>query len=252
VRITLPPDQEALIVRAAATGRPLVVVNCSGRPLSSPAAEDHAHAILHAWNLGSEAGTAIAAVLTGAVDPSGRLPVSIPRHEGQLPMHYNRKTSGKVRGLGKRYVGYLDQPCEPLYPFGFGLGYTTFALGPVRLDAETLEPGGVLQCRVAVANAGNRAGTAVIQLYLGGRYAPVTRPDRELKGFQRIDLAAGETRDVAFAISEEHLVFYRGDGTPCLSPGTYDLWVGEDSRASAHATFRVPGHRAGPVRESGG
>ncbi len=239
VNIQLPPDQEEFIRAAARTGKPLVVVNCSGRPLSSPAAESHAKAILQAWNLGTEAGTAIANILMGAREPSGRLPFSIPRHVGQLPIHYNRKTPGRVRVDPSWYTGYLDEQLTPLYPFGFGLGYTTFDYGPVQLGAGTMKAGGVLEARVTVTNRGVRGGTAVVQLYLGDRLSAVSRPDRELKGFQRIDLGPGESRTAVFRITEDLLRYYLPDGSPRVDPGEFDVWIGADCRTTNHALFRL-------------
>ena len=215
------------------------MVNCSGRPLSSPAAEAHASAILHAWNLGSEAGTAIVAILTGTEAPSGRLPFSIPRHVGQLPIHYNRKTPGRARVNPASIVGYLDEQTTPLYPFGFGLGYTTFEYGAARLDADTMKPGGTLMARATVTNTGSRHGTAVAQLYIGDRLSAISRPDRELKGFQRLDLAPGESREVVFRITEDLLRYYMPDGSPRIDPGEFDLWIGADSGTTNHALFRL-------------
>ena len=232
----LPLDQEALIEMLGQLDIPLVVVDCSSRYLPSPAAERYACAILHAGTLGTEAGTAIARVLTGGVNPSGKLPMTIPRNEGQIPMYYNRKTPGKISCMPE-YEGYTETLLTPLYPFGFGLSYTAFELTDVALSAELMEQGTVLTLSATLTNTGDRFGAEVVQLYLQDCVASTTRPERELKGFQRVELQAGERRILTFELHEAMLAFYSATCCWEAEPGRFKVALGMSSLAPWVADF---------------
>ena len=235
--LALPPGQEALIQALAAVGVPMVVIDCSGRYLPIPSAELHARAILHAGSLGTEAGTAIAKVLSGAVNPSGKLPMTVPRFTGQIPIYYNRKSAGAALSRGM-FKGYEDLQVTPLYPFGFGKSYTDFALENIALSSETLNPGDTVTLQAVLRNVGTRSGAQVVQLYLQDTVSIPTRPERELKGFQRIELEAGATQTVTFELSEKQLGFYSPKGEWIVQPGAFRLALGFDATAEFTHTLR--------------
>ena len=229
--LALPPGQEQLIAALGGLGLSLIVVDCSGRYLPSPAAEAHAAAILHAGSLGTEAGTAIARVLLGQAYPSGKLPMTIPRSTGQIPLYYNRKTVGKTVTFADRYRGYEDQLITPLYRFGHGLGYTTFTLTDQQLSAATMSADGEVTLRVTITNTGPRLGAEIVQLYINDPVASTARPACELKGFQRVVLAPGASQVVSFKITAAELECY---GARCrweVEPGEFRLGLGFDSAA---------------------
>ena len=177
----------------AATGKPVIVVLFNGRPLAVPRIQEKAAAILEAWHPGVQGGNGVADVLFGDVDPAGRLTTTFPRSVGQVPMYYNHLNTGRP-GFGEYKGNYVDGPTTPLYPFGFGLTYTTFEYGKVELSAPVMKPGGTLTAQVNVKNTGSRAGTEVVQLYIRDVAASAgPRPVRELKGFQKVLLQPGES-----------------------------------------------------------
>ena len=235
----LPGVQDALARAVIATGTPTVAVLVNGRPLALEWLDAHAAAVLETWFLGTETGRAVADVLTGAANPGGKLPITVPRNVGQVPIHHAARRSGRPHVPGERYVmRYLDTDFEPLYPFGHGLSYTSFEYGDVTLDRETLEPGDTLVASVRVTNAGERAGTEIVQLYVGDPVASVSRPVRRLAGFERLELAPGESARASFELRAEDLAF------PELA------WPGNDPRPVAEAgEFRV---RIGPSSATGG
>jgi len=237
--LALPPGQEQLIAALGNLGLPLVVVDCSGRYLPSPAAEAHARAILHAGSLGTEAGTAIARVLLGQAYPSGKLPMTIPRSAGQIPLYYNRKTVGKTVTFADRYRGYEDQLLTPLYRFGHGLGYTTFTLADQHLSAATMSAEGEVTLRATITNTGPRLGAEVVQLYINDPVASTARPARELKGFQRVALAPGASQVVSFKITAAELEFYGARCRREVEPGEFRLGLGFDSAAPLPLTLTV-------------
>jgi beta-glucosidase len=237
--LALPPGQEALLDALGQLGIPLVVIDCSGRYLPIPAAERHARALLHAGSLGTEVGTAIARILTGAANPSAKLPMSIPRTTGQIPCHYNRKSVGKAVSFLDRYRGYEDVLRSPLYPFGFGLSYSRFELTDIRLSADTLHAGQSLRLNASLRNTSARDGAEVVQLYLQDAVASTARPERELKDFQRLHLAAGEQRQLAFDITPDMLGFFDANGTWQLEPGTFHLALGTDSTTPFSLSFTL-------------
>lgn len=215
--IGLPGSQLALVQALQATGKPLVVVTFSGRPLELSWLDAHVPAILHAWQLGSETGNAVADVLFGDYNPAARLPMTFPRSVGQIPIYYNAKNTGRpYRGnyqeapTERLYSSrYRDVKNSPLYPFGYGLSYTTFAYGEVRLDKTTMDWNGTITATVSITNTGKYDGEEVVQLYIRDEVAEVTRPMKELKGFQKIMLKAGETKQVSFTLSRKDLAYYQ-------------------------------------------
>lgn len=252
--ITLPGAQAELARALKATGKPLIGVILAGRPLTLSNVEDCFDALIYAWHPGNMGGPALADVISGKANPSGKLPVSFPKSVGQIPIHYNRKSSGrpaapdKVVHIDDIPVGapqtslgmssfHLDDGYQPQYPFGYGLSYTRFTYGALRLSASSFTPGGVLEVEVDLTNAGDRDGVEIAQLYIRDRAASLTRPVRELKAFERVALKAGETRTVRFVLSEADLAFSRRDKTFGAEPGWFDIWVGGDSNAAARAAF---------------
>lgn len=242
--IGLPGRQLQLAKAIVATGTPVVVVLVNGRPLAIPWLAAHADAILEAWVPGDEAGPAVADVLFGAVNPSGKLPMTFPRDVGQVPIHYASLPTGRPYDdsspLALHYsTHYVDVPNTPLYPFGFGLGYTTFAYDHLRLDTPHLAPGGTLRVRVRVSNTGRRRGTAVVQLYVHDDVASRSPPRRLLKGFKRVVLDPGQSTEVSFALPAADLAFVRADGHWGTEPGRYAVYAGGDSNATLKASFTL-------------
>jgi beta-glucosidase len=241
--LRLSDAQSALLRELKATGKPVVLLLMTGRPLTIEAEEPLADAILLAWHPGTMGGPAIADVLTGAYNPSGHLPVTWPRSVGQIPIFYAHKNSGRPSPLDAHdrfYSHYIDSPSTPLYPFGFGLSYTTFAFEKLRLSAPVLHADGApLTVTVHVRNMGTRAGEEVVQLYVRDRVGSVTRPVRELKGFQKISLAAGVGQDVEFKLTPTDLAFWRADMTFGPERGDFDIYVGDDATASLTVPFAL-------------
>ncbi|HEY0947555.1 MAG TPA: glycoside hydrolase family 3 N-terminal domain-containing protein [Opitutaceae bacterium] len=241
--LDLSGPQAALLKELRATGKPVVLLLMTGRPLTIETVEPLADAILLAWHPGTMGGPAVTDVLTGAYNPSGHLPVTWPRSVGQIPIFYAHKNSGRPVGRTSddRYFShYIDSPNTPLYPFGFGLSYTTFAYDGLRVSAPKLAGDGQpLTVTVNVRNTGKRAGEEVVQLYVRDRVGSVTRPVRELKGFRKIELAAGEARNVEFRLTPADLAFWRADMTFGPEAGEFDVFVGGDSTATLSASFAL-------------
>ncbi len=246
--LDLPAGQRELIAAAHDSGLRIVLVVVAGRPLSITREVEMADAVLYAWHPGVEGGRAIADLLFGsgpradgsfgAVSPSGKLPISIPRTVGQVPIYYSRKNSGRPPRPDWDSTGYIDLPISPLFPFGYGLSYTTFRYsnlqGPERMDQD--QPGGF---SAEVTNTGARAGTEIVQLYVRDLVGQVTRPVKELKGFQRVDLQAGETRRVQFNLCAEDLAFAGLQDIPVIEPGRYHFWIGPSSAEGLQGTFEL-------------
>jgi beta-glucosidase len=221
--LALPGHQEELIERVAATGKPVVVVLVGGSAITMSPWLDRVAAVVDVWYPGEEGGHAVADVLFGRYNPSGRLPVTFPMSEGQLPLTYNHKPTG-------RGDDYVDGTGMALFPFGFGLSYTTFDYSPLTLDASTISPDGSTIARVRVKNTGSRAGDEVVQLYLRDLLASVARPVMQLGGFARVHLEPGEEREVVFPIGREQLQMLDRDLRWIVEPGTFRLMVGASSR----------------------
>ncbi len=228
--ITLPGVQEELVLELVKTGKPVVVVLMNGRPLAIPKIAESAAAILETWWLGTEAGNAIADVLFGEYNPSGKLPMTFPRSVGQVSIFYNEKSTGRPFDPNSKWTSkYIDEANSPLYPFGFGLSYTTFNYGEPKPGKAVFKKGENLQITVNVTNTGSRAGEEVVQLYVHDLVGSVTRPVKELKGFQKIMLKPGESRAVTFTLTEQDFSFYRRDMTFGAEPGEFDIMVGGNS-----------------------
>jgi beta-glucosidase len=210
-----------------ATGTPVVLVVVSGRPLALPWAAEHCAAVLLAWVPGDAGPDAIADVLTGVVNPGGKLPVSMPRDVGQLPLTYRHHPTG---GHSHPKGDYVDAPVAPLWPFGHGRSYTSFAIDHLRVDRSVVETtGDAVTIRVDVTNAGSRPGDEVVQLYIRDEEATVARPVRELRGFRRLHLAPGECRTVAFHLSTEQFSYVGADLRRVVEPGRVSVQVGRSS-----------------------
>ena len=214
-----------------ALGKPITVVLINGRPASAVKVAEQADAILEGWYLGEQGGNAVADILFGDVNPGGKLPVTVPRSVGQLPAFYNVKPSARR--------GYLFDTTEPLYPFGYGLSYTSFVLSPPRLSVSSIGTGGTASVSVDVRNTGQRAGDEVVQLYIRDKVSSVTRPIKELKGFRRISLNPGEMRTVSFTISPESLQMWNADMHRVVEPGEFEIMTGNSSVALQSATLTV-------------
>lgn len=228
--IGLPGVQMELVQQLVATGKPVVVVLMNGRPLVFPWIADNATAIVETWFLGTQAGNAIADVLFGDYNPSGKLPITFPRNEGQIPIFYNMKYTGRPFDANNKYTSkYLDVPNTPQYPFGFGLSYTTFTYSDIRVNKTTFTPRESLTINVTVTNSGKRDGEEVVQLYMRDLVGSVTRPVKELKGFQKIMLKAGESKDVTFTLTANDLKFYNRQMQWTYEPGDFDVFVGTNS-----------------------
>ncbi len=216
--------QEALVKTLLATGKPVIALLFNGRPLSIPFLSENVPAIFECWYLGQETGYAVADVLFGDYNPGGKLPITIPRSVGHLPDFYNYKPSARR--------GYLFDDISPLYPFGFGLSYTTFAFKHLRLEKKTIRSREKTRVLMDVANTGKRKGDEVVQMYIRDLVSSVTRPLKELKGFQRISLSPGETKTVALEITPELLSFYDINMNFVVEPGEFEIMVGNSSRDS--------------------
>src|SRR5947199_152991 len=237
--IDVPGVQPQLLEAISATGTPIVLVVMSGRPLTIPWAAEHVPAILESWFLGVEDGPALAAVLFGDVSPSGKLPATFPRSVGQIPLYYNHKNTGRPTGAEKYTSKYIDLPVTPLFPFGHGLSYTTFAYSDLRLSAPSIPPAGTLRVSVTVTNTGSRDGTEVAQLYVHDEVASVTRPVRALAGFRRVSLKPGEARTVDFQLTSKELGLYNKDMKFVVEPGKFRVFVGGSSVGGLEAEFEV-------------
>jgi beta-glucosidase len=240
--LTLPASQQALLEALAATGKPLVVVLMNGRPLQLGWVKDNADAVLETWFAGTEGGHAIAEVLLGAHNPSGKLPISFPRSVGQIPTYYNHPRLGRpfVEGRPGNYTSqYFEEPNGALYPFGYGLSYTEFELAKPQLSRHQLKRGQILEVSVTVKNTGARAGATVVQLYLQDLVGSSVRPIKELKRFEKLMLEPGESRVVRFELGEDDLKFPDARLDYVAEPGEFEVQLGLDSRSVQSARFEL-------------
>ncbi|MEO0530247.1 MAG: glycoside hydrolase family 3 N-terminal domain-containing protein [Planctomycetota bacterium] len=226
-------EQSELVRAVHAVGKPTIVLFIGGRPLATPWIAEHVPAIVQCWCLGQETGTAVARVLFGDVNPGGKLPLSIPRSVGQLPIYYNHKPTARR--------GYLFGSTDPLFPFGHGLSYTTFEVGVPELDSPTASCGESVRVRVPVRNVGTRDGEEVVQVYLRDRVASVTRPVKQLVAFQRVAVAAGETRTVELTLPPSSFALYDRELRHVIEPGEFDVLVGPDLTHLRATTLRIVG-----------
>jgi len=241
--IQIPQTQKNLLKALAQTGKPVVLVLFTGRPLALNWENENIPAILNVWFPGSEAGNAISDVLFGDVNPSGKLSATFPQNVGQVPIYYAHKNTGRPLADGKWFEkfrsNYLDVSNEPLYPFGYGLSYTTFTYGDIKLSSNTLTRSKSITATIAVTNNGAVGGKEVVQLYTRDLVGSITRPVKELKGFQKIYLKAGETKNVTFSISEQDLKFYNSDLKFVAEPGDFKVFIGSNSRDVKEASFSL-------------
>lgn len=231
--IDIPEAQKRLLKALVATGKPVVLVLFNGRPLTLNWENENVPAILDVWFAGSEAGDAIADALLGKVNPSGKLSMSFPQNVGQIPLYYNHKNTGRPltgKWFSKFQSNYIDVSNEPLYPFGFGLSYTSFEYGAMQVSLNQLKGNQKLKVTIPVKNTGKYAGKEVVQLYIRDEVGTITRPVKELKGFEKIELAAGETKEVVFEITTDLLKFYNSDLKFDWESGDFQIMVGPNSR----------------------
>ena len=240
--IGIPDVQQELLQALVATGKPVVLVLFAGRAMTLGWEAEHVPSILNVWFGGTQAAEDIADVLFGDVNPSGKLPVTFPRSVGQIPLFYNHKNTGRPL-LGDKFEkfrsNYLDVPNTPQYAFGFGLSYTTFDYGDVRLSADKMSESGSIEATVRVTNSGKRDGVEVVQLYIRDLVGTSTRPVKELKGFRRVALKAGESKDVTFTIDASLLKYYNYDLQYVCEPGDFDVMIGGSSDAVRTARFTL-------------
>ncbi|TDS17502.1 beta-glucosidase [Sphingobacterium paludis] len=241
--LDIPPTQKRLLEALLKTGKPVVLVVFAGRPLTLSWEQEHVPAILNVWFGGTETGKAVADVLFGDVNPSGKLPATFPKNVGQIPLYYAAKTTGrplaKDAWFQKFRSNYLDVDNEPLYPFGYGLSYSTFTYSDIKLSKSSMRADDKIIATVNVKNTGNYDGEEVVQLYLRDVYASITRPVKELKGFQKIFLKKGEARDINFEISAADLKFYNNELKFVAEPGDFKLYIGTNSSDVSEAQFTL-------------
>ena len=241
--LDLPDVQRSLLEALLKTGKPVVLTLFTGRPLTLTWEQANVPAILNVWFGGSEAAYAIGDVLFGDVNPSGKLTMTFPKNVGQIPLFYNHKNTGRPLQAGKWFEkfrsNYLDVDNEPLYPFGYGLSYTTFRYSDIALSTPSMGQDGSITAAVTVTNTGKRDGAEVVQLYIRDLVGSITRPVRELKGFEKIFLRAGESKTVSFKITPELLRFYDYDLNHVAEPGDFDLFIGGSSQAARTARITL-------------
>ncbi len=241
--ISLPESQRKLLEALAATGKPVVVVMMSGRPLTIERETELATSLLHVWHQGHEAGNAIADLLFGNYNPSGKLTMSFPRNVGQVPVYYNYKRTGRPQPMDKETQkfrsNYLDVTNDPLYAFGYGLSYTTFSYGDITLSKNQMRQNEKITATISVTNSGNYDGEEVVQLYIADPVASITQPIKKLKGFQKIALKKGETKQVNFTISAEELKFFNSDLKWIAEPGEFKVQIGTSSDNVKEAGFKL-------------
>jgi beta-glucosidase len=242
----LPGHQQVLLEAVHATGVPLVVVLMSGRPLVIPWMAEHVSAILQAWHGGIRPGRAVADILAGATNPSAKLTACWPRAEGQIPVHYAHKNTGRpVGGAGAvqfdrlHFSNYIDEENEPLFPFGYGCSYTSFAYRELTIETPQVGLDRALIVSATVANTGDRAGDEIVQLYVRDLVASVTRPVKELKGFQRVSLDPGEEERVRFEVPVQQLGFHGPAIEYVVEPGDFSVWVGPNAAGGLEGAFEV-------------
>ncbi len=241
--IDIPEIQKDLLKALLKTGKPVVLVLFAGRPMTLKWEQENVPAILNVWFGGSEAGYAIADVLFGDVNPSGKLSTTFPQNIGQVPLFYNHKNTGRPLPEGKWFQkfrsNYLDVSNDPLYPFGFGLSYTSFSYGDIKLSSPSMKAGQKITAAVTVTNTGNKTGKEVVQLYIRDLVGSSTRPVKELKGFQKIELKPGESKAISFDITVSDLKYYNYDLKYVAEPGDFKVFIGGNSRDVKEAGFKL-------------
>jgi len=238
--LDLPGRQEELLKAVVALGKPVVLVLLNGRPLSIAWAAENVPAILEAWEPGSEGGNAIADILFGDVNPGGKLPVTFPRKGSQEPLYYARDLTHSPESSPRYSSRYWDGPTTPLYPFGYGLSYTTFSIANLKVGAPQVKAGSSVAVTADVTNTGSVVGDEVVQLYIHQKAGSDSRPMRELKGFERLTLKPGETKTVTFSLGPAELSYWSTKMAKVVQDAeAFDVWVGADSAATLHAALAV-------------
>jgi beta-glucosidase len=238
--IGLPGVQLDLAKAVIKTGKPVIVVLTNGRALAIKYLNDNATAIVEGWILGTEAGNALAEVLVGNVNPSGKLPVSFPYATGQVPVYYNYKSTGRPYMPNQQWVTkYIDIPNEALFPFGFGLSYTSFSYSNITLSDSVLTMNGEITASIQIKNTGTKEGEEIVQLYVQDMVAQTARPVKELKDFKKINLQPGETKQVNFIIKPAMLKYYDIKMNLIAEPGDFKLFIGTNSREVKEAMFTL-------------
>ncbi|MDT8392698.1 MAG: beta-glucosidase BglX [Bacteroidales bacterium] len=254
--LNLPGAQDDLIRELSETGTPLILLIMTPRPLCIGEIMEHADAVIYAWHPGTMAGPAIAEILFGHTSPSGKLPVTFPKAPGQIPVYYSHKNTGRppdensfvaIEDIPERSFQtslgntshYLDIGFKPLFPFGFGLSYTSFSYDNLWLSSHRIQPNDTLMLSIDVANTGNYAADEIVQIYIRDMTASITRPVKELKDFRRITLSPGETRSVQFSLAAADLGFYDKEGTYIVEPGEFTIWAGGNSEAKINKAFTL-------------
>jgi beta-glucosidase len=238
--LSLPGKQEELLEKIQALGKPVVLLLFSTRPLDLSWASEHIPAIMDCYFGGTETGNAVADLLVGDAVPGGKLPVTWPRNVGQVPIYYAHTPSHKPYDSPDFTSRYWDVPTSPLYPFGYGLSYSTFSISDLRLSAKSSPLDGSIMATVTVANTGARTADEVVQLYLHQRFGSASRPVRELKGFRRITLRPGEKREISFTIGREERTYWSAAKNGwVVETSDFDVWIGNSSTATLHDGFSV-------------
>jgi beta-glucosidase len=257
--LDLPGIQNKLLAKLATLKKPIVTIIMAGRPLTLETVNSISTAILYAWHPGTMGGPAISDILLGKVNPSGRLPMTFPRSVGQIPMYYNHRNTGRPANLEDHNLipsgtpldpkdftsSYIDLSMKPMYPFGFGLSYTSFSYSKLELSSSSISMDGELKVNCTITNTGKNAGYETAQLYIHDKYASLTRPVKELKAFQKIMLQAGESRIVEFTLKTSDLGFYNNDNVFVIEHGSFDIWVGSNAMEGLHDTFII----ANPMKQ---
>jgi len=251
--LDLPGIQNKLLAKLAATGKPIVTIILAGRPLTLEYVDSISSAILYAWHPGTMGGPALSDILLGKANPSGRLPITFPRYVGQIPMYYNHRNTGRPANLEdhestasgtpldpKGFTSsYIDLSMKPMYPFGFGLSYSSFTYSKLVLSSTTMGMDGELKVSCTITNTGNMDGYETAQLYIHDKYASLTRPVKELKAFQKLFIKSGDSRTVEFSIKTTDLGFFNNDNVFVIEPGNFDLWVGPNAVEGSTASFSI-------------
>ena len=238
--LDLPDIQEKLVKRIYSVGKPVIVVLMNGRPLTINWISENTPAVIEAWFLGDQAGNAIAQVLFGDYNPSGKLTATFPRSTGQIPIYYYQKSTGRPFNEENKFTSkYLDSPNTPLYPFGYGLSYTSFNYGNIRIEKDKMNKNDYNKVSIDITNTGKYSGKEVVQLYIRDEFASITRPVKELKGFKKIKLNTGETKTVEFKIKPDMLSFLDINMKPVVEPGKFTVMIGGNSVDLNSVSFEV-------------
>ncbi|NJM15423.1 MAG: hypothetical protein HC896_08645 [Bacteroidales bacterium] len=234
----LPGLQEKLVAELAKTGKPIITVLVNGRPYVVTDIVKNSDAVLEAWMPGTTGGDAVAEILFGQFNPCGKLPVTFPMHEGQVPIYYDyHQSSHDFNGPGRYIAKHLDVPHEPLFPFGFGLSYTTYSYDSIALSDTVMQVQGSIKATVKVTNTGNYEGTETVQMYIRDKVCSVTRPVKQLKGFKLLTLKPGETKEAVFEITKDELMFLDAELKKSVEPGEFRLFIGPNSADLKEADF---------------